>query len=247
MNWRALGEAVRSPGRLAETVRKAGPVLYAEFVRPVLPRTGDVVEYNGVAVEEVRRLDGVVPASLTRYVTTSGDDDYEDVLVDQLRRHVEAGDEVAVVGGGLGVSSVAAARATGPDGHVDVYEGSEPHVGRVARTLRLNGVDDRSTVHHAIVSEAKDLRAHPGDADVLAPDALPDCDVLELDCEGAELAILREIDATPRVVVVETHAGLGSPKDEVVEVLRSRGYAVVDEVTLSEADGLDVVTAHREG
>jgi hypothetical protein len=35
---------------------------------------------------------------------------------------------------------------------------------------------------------------------VVAPVELPGCDVLELDCEGAEIVILRDMTIRPRVV-----------------------------------------------
>jgi hypothetical protein len=40
---------------------------------------------------------------------------------------------------------------------------------------------------------------------VLPPSELPPCNVLELDCEGAEVEILREMNIQPRVILVETH------------------------------------------
>jgi Methyltransferase FkbM domain len=60
------------------------------------------------------------------------------------------------------------------------------------------------------------------------PDELPPCDVLELDCEGSEVGILRDMLIEPRIVAVETHGFLGAPTGDVRNVLENRGYQVSD-------------------
>jgi hypothetical protein len=52
--------------------------------------------------------------------------------------------------------------------------------------------------------------------------------VLQLDCEGAEVEILRELIVQPRVILVETHGLFGSPTDLVASLLEKRGYVVSD-------------------
>jgi hypothetical protein len=47
-----------------------------------------------------------------------------------------------------------------------------------------------------------------------------------MDCEGAEVEILREMSIQPRVIVVETHGVLGAPTELVASLLEGRGYAV---------------------
>jgi hypothetical protein len=63
---------------------------------------------------------------------------------------------------------------------------------------------------------------------VLPPSQLPQCDVLQLDCEGAEAEILRELTIQPRVVLVETHGLYGAPTDLIASLLKKRGYVVSD-------------------
>ena len=92
-------------------------------------------------------------------------------------------------------------------------------------------------VHHAVVAKivgtfhvvgtfnggvASDL------GPVLPPSQLPTCNVLEMDCEGAEVEILREMTIQPRVIVVETHGLYGAPTDLVASLLEKRGYVVSD-------------------
>jgi hypothetical protein len=59
---------------------------------------------------------------------------------------------------------------------------------------------------------------------IVPANKLPECDVLELDCEGAELDILRSMTISPRVILVETHGLYGSSSQEVDRQLTSLGY-----------------------
>jgi hypothetical protein len=47
-----------------------------------------------------------------------------------------------------------------------------------------------------------------------------------LDCEGAEVEILRELVIQPRAILVETHGLNGAPTDLVASLLEKRGYVV---------------------
>jgi hypothetical protein len=47
-----------------------------------------------------------------------------------------------------------------------------------------------------------------------------------LDCEGAEVEVLRELTIQPRVILVETHGMYGAPTDLVASLLEKRGYIV---------------------
>ena len=44
--------------------------------------------------------------------------------------------------------------------------------------------------------------------------------MLELDCEGAEVEILRELTIQPRVILVETHVLYGAPTDSLLRYMR---------------------------
>src|SRR3990170_300190 len=59
---------------------------------------------------------------------------------------------------------------------------------------------------------------------------IPKCDILELDCEGAEREILSKLDIEPRVIIVESHGHLGSPSSLVKSLLISKGYRILDEM-----------------
>jgi hypothetical protein len=159
---------------------------------------------------------------------------YESALVAGLRAHVLHGDRVLVVGGGHGVTSVVAARQAGPGGTVTVYEASDDMRAKAARTFALNGLQGRIRLVHGIVGENLGVWGETTAAPV-RPAALPACDVLVMDCEGAERTILPALPFRPRVVLVETHGLFGSPTPLVRALLEAQGYAVAaDEV--AEAD-----------
>jgi len=226
--------------RAREIVRQRGPVgllrrsslyVYLHHVRPLLP-AGEYPEFNGVVVgsEDHRPhlFDDVVP------VSTPADPDwdvpperYKHLNVDLLRETVRPGDDVVVVGGGFGVTTVAAAEAAGPSGSVTAYEASDKRSRVLERTVELNSVDN-VTVRQAIVGTAVDVEGQATGATVVDPAALSAADVLEMDCEGAELDILRALDPGPRRVVVETHPDRDAPTELVVRELESMGYQIAE-------------------
>ena len=193
--------------------------LYDRVVRPRLPRRA--VTYNGVPVPVARAFDDIVP-----WHAVEPRPDHEAALIVGIRDHVRAGDAVVVVGGGTGASSVIAGRQTGRTGSVTTFEGSANEAELATATVRESDVAEWVTVTHAVVGEARALRGERGAAARVAPDALPDCDVLVLDCEGAEVDILRNLAASPRVIVVETHGLYDAPPERVVDLLTDAGYAI---------------------
>lgn len=208
--------------------RRTLGAFYQRALRPRLPLRGEV-RYSGVIVADRRLGDGIAP----RHWTPDDRDDiadYEFALMQGLKGAVHPGDFVVVVGGGLGVTVVEAARLAGPQGRVLCYEGSPAHVGRVTRTAAMNGVAARVRVECATVGAA--IGVYVGDDEAMGPilpaEALPACDVLELDCEGAELGVLRDMTIRPRAILVEAHGGLGAPSREVRAALEGLGYRVGD-------------------
>ncbi|NHN41444.1 FkbM family methyltransferase [Halorubellus sp. JP-L1] len=207
--------------------------VYNRFLRPHLPYK--LSTHNGVTARGAKLFD-----------FTDRFPEYEAAIIDSLRERVRTGDDVVVVGGGFGVSSVVAANHVGETGSVTTYEGGADQYGLVREALELNGVTDRVDVEHAIVGSAVSLYTPPGDARVVDATELPACDVLEMDCEGAELDVLRNLEIEPRVVVVETHANFGSPEGDVREELDRLGYEVVDREAEIAEDGIFVLTAVRD-
>ena len=160
-------------------------------------------------------------------------DDWEYGLTEGVRALVHAGDRVVIVGGGWGVTAVLHGRAVGEHGQVTVFEGSLPFVERVEETVRLAGLTNVQIVH-AVVGAAIDVWDDEPLPELVSE--VPMCDVLELDCEGAELQILSTLDHRPRAIAVETHGWLGAPSDEAGSVLCELGYEIKSAVPSDKSD-----------
>lgn len=199
---------------------------YEKYLRKLLPRR--TVSYNDIPVRASRIGDSVIPWHTTDIPG------YEGALVRGIRKYVENGDTVNVVGGGWGVSTVAAAKQAGEHGRVITYEGGKETVEKVEETVQLNGVGNRVTVRHAVVGNSLSLRGDGTHAKAVSPIELPDCDVLVLDCEGAEMEILEEMEIRPRAIVVETHGMFGATKTDVQNKLTSAGYDTVESTVAEE-------------
>lgn len=156
---------------------------------------------------------------------------HERTVVSALRRYVRRGDSVVVVGGGWGTTTVVAARMTHYEGDVTVYEPSSKMLDVIRRTVDANRVDELVTVEHAAIGSVSDSSERifgKSDGDLYPPAAIPECDVLDLDCEGAELEILRGLSFRPRLLTVEVHPHLGCSHDEIEAELAHAGYAIVN-------------------
>jgi len=202
--------------------------LYDRTIRERLPRTIGIL--NGVRARKPRLLD------VTKEVP-----DYEAELVDALEATVEPNDHVVVVGGGLGVTSVVAARR---GQRVTTYEAGRDRFERLRETLKINGVADRVEAHHALVGPKINVNGECAER-AIAPDELPACDVLEIDAEGSEVGILKGIAQRPRVIIVECHAHRGAPVDDVTDLLDRLEYEVVDEDAECREKGIVILTAVR--
>jgi hypothetical protein len=200
--------------------------LYEKSIGSMLPRQW--VEYNGIEVRAAHRGDSILP--FRDYHRPN----YESGIAAGLRDHLTNRDTVVIVGGGWGVTASIAGRQVGENGQVIVYEGSRSQVERIKETIRRNGVEDRIEVKHTIVAEEISLRGDSEGADKLSPSDLPDCDLLELDCEGAEIEILRNSRIEPDTILVETHGFHGAPSDEVASLLEQTGYMIVSKAVADE-------------
>lgn len=102
------------------------------------------------------------------------------------------------------------------------------------------------TVERAATGPVREENARyvgPADGERRPPSAIPECDVLELDCEGAELDILRTLDGDPRVIIVEIHPRVGCPAPEVEAAFAEMGYAIIERGPPGGDGDLPVVTA----
>lgn len=214
--------------------------LYANHLRDLLPTRTEIFEFNDVEVPvETGVFDEYVPGYTPPTAQRPG---YEAAELDAIREYCRAGDEVVIVGGGYGVTPVIAAGIVGETGHVVVYEPSLEMVSRIRATAEHHGRSDDVTVEHAGVGEILRTWGETGAVPVVPAADLPDCDFLELDCEGAEESIIENLDVSPRVISVETHEKYGVSHQRILDTLTERGYEIAADV---EKEGKRHVTAMR--
>lgn len=181
--------------------------------------------------ERTRVLNGVAVPGTEFDEERDNYPDHEGPVVAALRRHVRRGDRVVVIGGGWGVTAVVAARMTHFEGEVTVFEPSAKMHDVLRRTIDANRVADVVTVNHAAVGSVSDASERifgPDQGETVPPSALLPCDVLDVDCEGAELEILRTLEHRPRLLTVEAHPHLGCSHDAVEAELARLGYEIAE-------------------
>jgi hypothetical protein len=197
--------------------------LYDRLLRPFTPYK--IAVYNHVAVTNEARL----------FDRTEIFPNYKESNISFLRECVSPNDDVVVIGGGVGVTSIVSARMTGKDGEVVVYEASSEQMKKTIENINLNGEDDVCTVEHAVVGELNQSGGHLGNPDEVPVNTLPECNLIEIDCEGAENHILSNLEAHPEHIIVETHPKKGAGTEGIETLLNEKGYKPIGK----EADPVD--------
>ncbi len=211
--------------------------IYRRFVRPLLPDAGPV-KYADVPISLNKKVgDALMPRALLPFKHYDILD-YEAALLKGLRQNVREGDRVVVVGGGEGVTAVVASTLVGAKGKVICFEGSAGQIERMNVTRERNRIGAQLDIRQAIVGANVNVYGVKDELRVMPVNELPVCDVLELDCEGAELQILARLPFKPRAILVETHGLHGAPTAEVGALLAKIGYEVED-LGWAEPDRLD--------
>jgi hypothetical protein len=206
--------------------------IYRKYVRHRLPRRRTVL--NGVVTKAARLLD-----------PESRSPDHKRQHVGLIKQHVQEGDEVVEVGSGYGVCTIWAARQ---GASVTGYEGSSEMVEVVRDAVVVNSeihdidFSERIDVRHALVGEGIDVWGSTAEAAVVHPSDLPSCDVLILDCEGAETDIVPAVVGNPSRAIVEVHPQFDADTETIRETFASAGY----ETTVYELDEIDLVYAHND-
>lgn len=203
---------------------------------PYLPKSSRPIQFNEVTVDHYRITDSYLPSFITQY-TNKPLPNHEPNYVPLLREHIHKGEEVVLIGGGIGVSTVVAARQVGSEGTVKTFEGSQSEVERTNRTVQLNNVIDRVQVHDAIIGEKIHIRGAEVDANRIDPKDLPSCDVLGIDADGAEFSILENLSIRPARIIVEHHPVPGDGEsldldynpDKIRDLLQDIDYEIVEE------------------
>lgn len=194
-----------------------------------------------------RKYNGIAVPSYKIFGSTTNKPDYEEGLINSLEENVGRNDRIIICGGGIGVTAVKSAFLNKKPSKISVYEGSKSQVEKVQETLSFNDVSDVE-VNHAIVGEEKDIWGSSEDAETVFPRDLPDCDILELDIEGSEVGVLKNLEVTPRTVIVETHGNKGAPTENVKQILLDKGYRIsniepAEDKEYAKKNDIKVITA----
>ena len=156
--------------------------------------------------------------------------DKKNVNIKMIKKYVRYNDYVTVIGGGYGLTAMFAAKGAGPDGKVTIYEADSKSISTVKKTLEMHNVIERCEIIHAIIADAYELISDGETGDVIHPSEINQCDVLEMDCEGAELNIIQNLEIRPRNLIIEQHHWkASSPYSSphiIPEILSNYGYNV---------------------
>jgi tRNA A58 N-methylase Trm61 len=190
--------------------------IYDRTLRPFLPHK--IASYGGVPVKQPRLLDNFDRRP------------FKPIIQQHIRRHVIEDDRVVDIGSGHGVFAAIAARQ---GAFVIGYEAADKMVERAKQTAELSYVDDNVEIRHCLVAEAHNIYGKSSDTNRIQPADLPECDVLIMDCEGAEVEVLREIDIRPRVIIVESHPSFEASSHKIRKLIGDIGYDVVAEQSLT--------------
>jgi hypothetical protein len=189
-------------------------------IRRYTPRI--TVEYNDVSVPRYRLADRWDPQK-----TIDPRPEYEGTFVAAVNSIVKEGDYVVILGGGVGVTTVHAARSTGQNGEVDVFEGAKEMFDIHEATLRQNLVPATVRTEHSIVGSGGKLWGKKENATTKDPHSLLPADVFIVDIEGAEADVIPQLPDV-RAIIVETHGTYDSPTEDMQRHLELRGYDVSD-------------------
>jgi len=198
--------------------------VYKLYIRNYIPKRDYLIKQNiKIYDPDYRFLDEYIMGS--DFIIP---DNHKQSNVLLVRKQINDGDDVITVGGGRGITSINAALEVGPSGSVTIYEPSKSQINELKQNSILNEVDNIITTRHAFVGEViidvDDVETARG----ISPEDLPECDVLELDCEGAEKEILEGLKTRPNTIIVETHPRQGTATEKISRILKQSGYSIID-------------------
>jgi len=231
-------------GSLArKTVESVFPDIITDSYRtriwPRLPVRANYGTYNDVEIKgthpmyldpaadteiQHRLLDRIIPLNTPSHIPN-----FKQTNVTQIKQTYQNGDRVVIIGGGNGVSAIHSARQVGKEGEVIIYEADSDRMEDIRRTIEHNCKADICQTNLAVVGQPYHVETM-GKAGNIDPSCLPNCTALEMDCEGAELDILKALEQQPDTIIVELHHKKEfapySTATEVRTLLETMGYSV---------------------
>jgi len=193
------------------------------YVRPALP--WKEVEIEGFRFD--RRFK----------VIDTDHETYESETRELMREYLRPSDELLVVGGGTGITSITASP------HIQRVTAIEPDArtrDRFIHHIDRNGVDNVD-VHLGWVGDADDPN-RPADVAVFE---LVGHTAMEIDVEGNGLPIIPRIPDTVRTVFYESHPTIGVSTFDAIEGLRTQGFRIIDRCIEWPNSGNEIILGVR--
>jgi len=162
---------------------------------------------------------------------------YESATRRFMREYLAPDDELLVVGGGTGITSITASPHIA---RVTAIEADAPTRERFIHHLDRNGVACVD-VHLGWVGDANDPN-RPSDVDVFE---LEGHTAMEIDVEGNGLPIVPRIPDTVETVFFESHPTMGVSTFDAIERLRTHGFRIIDRRTEWPATGGEIILGVR--
>lgn len=183
----------------------------------------DLIIRPRLAQTNYRICAGVTVRDRTVLDATKRNPGYKVGLLRAIHDQVDDGDDVLVIGAGRGVSTVHAARSGAKT--VTSIDAASRMLEQCRETFADNWlpVDCEVVLRHGLVGDEIEVYGDASMAPVIPVADLPDCDVLVMDCEGAEKSILEDMDSLPQKFVIETHPGRGVPTSVIEDLLAKHG------------------------
>lgn len=200
--------------------------IYCQTIRRLMPTIG-YSEYNGVRVPPDVAPQKKVGDGVFNFHCIPSKKTYKGYL-SILRESVKKGDKVTIIGGGRGVSAVAAAWQVGETGQIYVYEGSPEMVTKIRKTTHINDVREQCDIVQKVVETGINVYGEKDRSmETISIDDVQMGDVLLMDCEGAEYAIMEQFNKQPRKIVIEIHPHKTKYEyDEIITYLSNMGYSL---------------------
>lgn len=193
-----------------------------KMVRTILPSYGKVKLSGYTTCRQQKILDEYVPG----YPNNRHRKTYEYGILKSIEKYVKDEMSVVVIGGGKGITTIAAAKKVGKRGHVTSYEGNASIAKELEKNVEINEVSKRTQIVNKAVSKAGSVYGQKDSIEVVKASHVPICDVLILDAEGSEIFIINHLDHIPEVLIVETHGMYGAGSDKVTSLMQNLSYDI---------------------
>lgn len=209
-----------------ESIRRVFDLYLRKYLPPKQLTINGIEIYGGTIIDRsLQNMDG-----------------YEQELLAELRTALTPDDRVCIIGGGLGITTVVASRNAD---QVITYEAGRVNARNIQRTIDYHNIDNVKLVPKPVGNPVSIWGREPASQQAISPESLPECDVLELDCEGSEIEVLETMTIRPRTIVVESHGIYDSPSNEVAKYLTSLGYEICSTVTEVAEHDIVIMRANK--